>query len=214
MAPRPTLPHAYFLYAREKRLTPTAQKRPRTIYQATELGAGFNIAMKDLEIRGAGNLLGHEQSGFIYQVGFDLYCRMFKEVVEEEKHLLLKGSPEQLVPVSERKLTICKRLEELKAERARAMRAAGLDPEAAGALDQLINAAPPSGRHGLKALVEKARALARNVARVGENNKLYLQEALDTVEKVLAILTGAEQPKGYGQHPPRALGPRLVAKEV
>ncbi|PIU55146.1 MAG: transcription-repair coupling factor, partial [Chloroflexi bacterium CG07_land_8_20_14_0_80_51_10] len=66
--------YAYFLYEKGKRLTEPAQKRLKTIFEATELGAGFRIAMKDLEIRGAGNILGPEQSGHMGAVGFDLYC--------------------------------------------------------------------------------------------------------------------------------------------
>ncbi len=77
------LAYAYFLYDGGKNLTPTAQKRLRTIFEATELGAGFNVAMKDLEIRGAGNLLGTRQSGYISAVGFSLYCRLLAEAVEE-----------------------------------------------------------------------------------------------------------------------------------
>ncbi|HJX69955.1 MAG TPA: transcription-repair coupling factor, partial [Dehalococcoidia bacterium] len=77
--------YAYFLYSKGKRLTPTAGKRLQTIFEATELGAGFRIAMKDLEIRGAGNLLGPEQSGYITSVGFDLYCQLLAEAVEELK---------------------------------------------------------------------------------------------------------------------------------
>jgi transcription-repair coupling factor (superfamily II helicase) len=79
------LAHAYFLYDKDKLLTPTAGKRLRTIFEATELGAGFSIAMKDLEIRGAGTLLGVKQSGFISAVGFSLYCRLLAEAVEEQK---------------------------------------------------------------------------------------------------------------------------------
>jgi transcription-repair coupling factor (superfamily II helicase) len=79
------LAHAYFLYDREKRLTPTAQRRLRTIYETTELGAGFNIAMKDLEIRGAGTLLGTRQSGYITAIGFNLYCRLLAEAVEQQR---------------------------------------------------------------------------------------------------------------------------------
>ncbi len=75
--------YAYFLYARGKLLTPQAQRRLKTIFQATELGAGFRIAMRDLEIRGAGNILGAAQSGHIGAVGFDLYCRVLAEAVEE-----------------------------------------------------------------------------------------------------------------------------------
>ncbi|MFO8101415.1 MAG: transcription-repair coupling factor [Dehalococcoidia bacterium] len=77
--------YAYLLYEKGKRLTAPAQKRLRTIFEATELGAGFRIAMKDLEIRGAGNILGAEQSGHVGAVGFDLYCRLLAEAVEELK---------------------------------------------------------------------------------------------------------------------------------
>ncbi len=91
------LAHAYFLYEREKRLTPTAQKRLRTIYEATELGAGFNIAMKDLEIRGAGTLLGTKQSGYITAIGFNLYCRLLAEAVEAQKSKLA-GVKEEMKP--------------------------------------------------------------------------------------------------------------------
>jgi transcription-repair coupling factor (superfamily II helicase) len=75
--------YAYFLYNKDAKLTPIQEKRLRAIFEATELGAGFRIAMKDLEIRGAGNLLGAEQSGFMNSVGFDLYCKLLAESVQE-----------------------------------------------------------------------------------------------------------------------------------
>lgn len=73
--------YAHFLYNLGKHLTSAAEKRLGTIFEATELGAGFRIAMKDLEIRGAGNLLGAEQSGHVAAVGFDLYCRLLADSV-------------------------------------------------------------------------------------------------------------------------------------
>jgi transcription-repair coupling factor (superfamily II helicase) len=75
--------YAYFFYNKDAKLTPIQEKRLRAIFEATELGAGFRIAMKDLEIRGAGNLLGAEQSGFMNSVGFDLYCKLLAEAVQE-----------------------------------------------------------------------------------------------------------------------------------
>ncbi|MCB5907586.1 transcription-repair coupling factor [Streptomyces pinistramenti] len=75
--------YAYFLYPPEKPLTETAHERLATIAQHTEMGAGMYVAMKDLEIRGAGNLLGGEQSGHIAGVGFDLYVRMVGEAVAD-----------------------------------------------------------------------------------------------------------------------------------
>jgi transcription-repair coupling factor (superfamily II helicase) len=75
--------YAYFLYPPERPMTETAHDRLQTIAQHTDLGAGTQIAMKDLEIRGAGNLLGGEQSGHIEGVGFDLYVRLVGEAVAE-----------------------------------------------------------------------------------------------------------------------------------
>ncbi len=75
--------YSYFFYNKDAKLTSIQEKRLRAIYEATELGAGFRIAMKDLEIRGAGNLLGAEQSGFMNSVGFDLYCKLLAEAVQE-----------------------------------------------------------------------------------------------------------------------------------
>ena len=77
--------YAYFLYPPERALTETAHERLATVAQHTEVGAGMYVAMKDLEIRGAGNLLGGEQSGHIAGVGFDLYVRMIGEAVNELK---------------------------------------------------------------------------------------------------------------------------------
>ncbi|MDD5094671.1 MAG: transcription-repair coupling factor [Dehalococcoidia bacterium] len=77
--------YAYLLYDKDKRLTDLAQKRLKTIFEATELGAGYRIAMRDLEIRGAGNILGSEQSGNVGAVGFDLYCRLLADAVAELK---------------------------------------------------------------------------------------------------------------------------------
>jgi len=77
--------YTYFLYPPEKPLSETAHERLATVAQHTEMGAGMYVALKDLEIRGAGNLLGGEQSGHIAGVGFDLYVRMIGEAVSELK---------------------------------------------------------------------------------------------------------------------------------
>jgi transcription-repair coupling factor (superfamily II helicase) len=73
--------YAYLLYRRDKALTGTAEKRLRTIREFTEFGSGFKIAMKDLEIRGAGNLLGVSQHGHMASVGYEMYCKMMDEAV-------------------------------------------------------------------------------------------------------------------------------------
>ena len=74
--------HAYLLHHRDRVLSEVAQQRLATIFEATELGAGFQVALRDLEIRGAGNLLGAEQSGQIAAVGFDLYTQMLADAVD------------------------------------------------------------------------------------------------------------------------------------
>ncbi|MBD2848309.1 transcription-repair coupling factor [Paenibacillus sp. IB182496] len=77
--------YAYFSYQRDKVLTEVAEKRLQSIKEFTELGSGFKIAMRDLSIRGAGNLLGAEQHGFIASVGFDLYSQMLAEEIKKRK---------------------------------------------------------------------------------------------------------------------------------
>ncbi|NQV97076.1 MAG: transcription-repair coupling factor, partial [Acidimicrobiaceae bacterium] len=77
--------YAYLFHPRDRALSENAYERLRTIGEATELGSGFKIAMRDLEIRGAGNLLGEAQSGHIAAVGYDLYCQLVTEAVAEMK---------------------------------------------------------------------------------------------------------------------------------
>jgi transcription-repair coupling factor (superfamily II helicase) len=83
--------YAYLLYKQSKRMTDEARQRLEAIQEATELGAGFRIAMRDLEIRGAGNLLGAEQSGHIASVGFDLYSRLLEQAVTKLKQRRERG---------------------------------------------------------------------------------------------------------------------------
>ena len=88
--------YAYFLYPSDKPLSELALDRLTTIAKNTELGAGMQVALKDLEIRGAGNLLGGEQSGHIADVGFDLYMRMVGDAVNEYKRGIIDGVEEIL----------------------------------------------------------------------------------------------------------------------
>ena len=77
--------YAYITYKKDKLLTEVADKRLKTIKEFTEFGSGFKIAMRDLEIRGAGSLLGEIQSGHLEQVGYDTYCNLLDEVIKEMK---------------------------------------------------------------------------------------------------------------------------------
>lgn len=79
--------YAYFTYRRDKILSETSEKRLRAIKEFTEFGSGFKIAMRDLEIRGAGNLLGAQQHGHMDSVGYDMYCKLLKESVDEVQGL-------------------------------------------------------------------------------------------------------------------------------
>jgi transcription-repair coupling factor (superfamily II helicase) len=119
--------YAYLLIPKVKTLTPSARKRLKALEQFTQLGSGFHLALRDLEIRGAGNLLGPQQHGFIEEVGFDLYCRLLDEAVKE-----LKGEkvevlpevklqfdldvyiPESYIPDSQQRVEIYRKLSEAK----------------------------------------------------------------------------------------------------
>ena len=86
--------YAFFLFREGRRLTDTASQRLRVIRDFSELGSGLRVALKDLEIRGAGNMLGAEQHGHVEAVGFELYCRMLAEAVEA-----LKGEAHRRMPL-------------------------------------------------------------------------------------------------------------------
>ena len=119
--------YAYLFHPRDARLTEDAHERLRTIGESTELGSGFKIAMRDLEIRGAGNLLGEAQSGHIAAVGYDLYCQMVTEAVAEMKGETTEEPreikidipvdahlPEDYVPSEELRLEAYRRLAEVR----------------------------------------------------------------------------------------------------
>lgn len=122
--------YAYFTYRRDKALTELAERRLSAIREFTEFGSGFKIAMRDLEIRGAGNILGVEQHGHIAEVGFDLYCRMLEEAVQEAKGSVHEERvetlvelpvdayiPDQYVTESGQKVEIYRRITELRNEK-------------------------------------------------------------------------------------------------
>jgi transcription-repair coupling factor (superfamily II helicase) len=151
---RDRIAFAYLLYRRDKVLTETAQKRLRTIREFTEFGSGFKIAMKDLEIRGAGNLLGVSQHGHMTAVGYELYCKLMDDAVsaltggggagramapEEECHLDLDVSavvPSKYIEDEVVKLQVYKRISTAAGEE---------DAEALLAeLDDRFGSVPPS----------------------------------------------------------------------
>lgn len=121
--------YAFLLYRRDKLLKEVAEKRLAAIREFTDLGSGFKIAMRDLEIRGAGNLLGAEQHGHMEAVGYDLYCKMLNEAVRQEKGELPEDVyatsidlnidayiPQSYIPNEYQKLDIYKRIASIENE--------------------------------------------------------------------------------------------------
>ena len=121
--------YAYFTFRRGKVLTEVAEKRLSAIREFAEFNSGFKIAMRDLEIRGAGNLLGAEQSGHIYNVGFDMYLQLLEEAVLEEKGeppktrtdcsadlTVAAGIPESYVSSPEQRMDLYRRIARIRTE--------------------------------------------------------------------------------------------------
>src|SRR5262249_14755972 len=119
--------YAYLLLDSERGVTPTAARRLKAIEEFTELGAGFKIAMRDLEIRGAGNILGTQQSGHIAAVGYELYCQLLENAVRERKQQPSKAPlevaldlpiraylPRDYVPGQEPRVEVYRRLARLR----------------------------------------------------------------------------------------------------
>ena len=164
--------YAYFLYPPHAPLTETAYDRLATIAQNNELGAGMAVALKDLEIRGAGNVLGVEQSGHVAGVGFDLYVRLVGEAVEAYR-LAADGqtvtTPEEPkdvridLPVDAHLPPDYIASDRLRLEGYRRLAAAGTDSEVAAVVDELTDryGAPPEPAQRLVA-VARLRLLCRD----------------------------------------------------
>ncbi len=128
--------YAYLLIPPARALTETADRRLRAMMAATELGAGFRIAMKDLEIRGAGNILGAEQSGHIHAIGFELYTRLLSQAVEDLRARRETGDLRDLAPDA---------ITEVVREELDSAVSDTLTPEAGVGLDLGIPASLPAG---------------------------------------------------------------------
>jgi transcription-repair coupling factor (superfamily II helicase) len=96
--------YCYLLYPPGLPLTPEAEQRLRAMAEFVELGSGLGLAMRDLEIRGAGNILGPEQHGHVAAVGFDLYCRLLDEAIREARGEIVEEQREPVLEIGERAL--------------------------------------------------------------------------------------------------------------
>ncbi|HEV8481681.1 MAG TPA: transcription-repair coupling factor [Candidatus Eisenbacteria bacterium] len=189
--------HAYFLVPPRRALTEDAEKRLKIIEAFDDLGAGFKIALKDLEIRGAGNLLGPEQSGFILGLGFDLYVKLLEETIADLKGVPLEETleprlhtdrpaflPETYVPDDEQKLELYRQL------------AVARKPERVDELEaELVDrfGTPPAPARELLELrrlrLLGARAHVSRLSILGGTLELFLDQPL-TPEQIHAVLTG------------------------
>jgi transcription-repair coupling factor (superfamily II helicase) len=188
--------YAYFLYHQGRKVTDVAQERLQTIEQATELGAGFRIALKDMEIRGVGNLLGPEQHGNVGAVGFDLYTRLLAGAVEEAKGHprppepppvtfdlpITAFLPEDYVPEASERLRLYQRLARVRSESGvRDMRRE---------LEDRFGPLPQPAENLLLIVRLKSMALRAGV------------EAINTIDDEFVIVLGSEAAR-------RRLGPQL-----
>ena len=188
---------AYLTFNRNRELTEIATKRLTAIREYTEFGSGFKIAMRDLEIRGAGNLLGAEQHGHMEAVGYDMYMKLLSEAVSEEKGEAPKTNakeclidiridahiPEEYIESLPQRLAIYKRIADIRN-----------NEDASDVLDELIDrfGEPPAGVEGLVTV-----ALLRNTAanlgiyEIGQNNNslLLYVEKID-MSKIAPLVKG------------------------
>ena len=171
---------AYLTFNRNKELTEIATKRLTAIREYTEFGSGFKIAMRDLEIRGAGNLLGAEQHGHMEAVGYDMYMKLLSEAVSEEKGEKSESTskeclidiridahiPENYIESLPQRLSIYKRIADIKT-----------DEDASDVIDELIDrfGDPPAGVEGLvKVALLRNTAANLGIYEIGQNNNSLL----------------------------------------
>jgi transcription-repair coupling factor (superfamily II helicase) len=197
--------YAYFFHDRLSRLTPDARERLETIREASELGVGYTIAMRDLEIRGAGDILGTRQSGHISAVGFDLYTRMLARAVQQQKAQrageplpaepvssvridlpIPSRLPEEYIPGAILRLRLYRRLAELESPEQVA--------EMAQELADRFGPLPPPAQNLMLQLRLKALARRAGIAAIGvENGRLVLRPAgaeFANLERLRARLEG------------------------
>ncbi|MCW5951843.1 MAG: transcription-repair coupling factor, partial [Propionibacteriaceae bacterium] len=193
--------YAYFLYPPEKPLTETAHDRLATMAAHTDLGAGMAIAMKDLEIRGAGNLLGGEQSGHIAEVGFDLYLRLVGEAVAEFRGEETEPEPEMRIelPVDAHLPVDYIESERLRLEMYKRLAAVTTADELAAVREELVDryGEPPAPVQALLAVaafrLEARRRGVTEVIQAGTNIRFAPADLPESIQLRLArVYPGAQ----------------------
>jgi transcription-repair coupling factor (superfamily II helicase) len=189
--------HAYFCYRKDKTLSEHAEKRLAAIREFTELGSGFKIAMRDLEIRGAGNLLGPEQHGQIAAVGFEMYCRLLDETIREKKGEIKPELPDPIIEIPVDSYIPSGYISDhkQKVEIYKKIAAISSMEDAALLLDELVDrfGEPPQAVLNLLAIAKvKLKSKEAGIASITKERqeligKLHLGLAVD-YERVLAIL--------------------------
>ena len=185
--------YAYLTYRRGKVLQETAAKRLAAIREYVEFGSGFKIAMRDLEIRGAGNLLGPEQSGYLMSVGYDLYLKLLEEAVLEEKgeekkietecsaDLTVNANiPDRYVPSAEQRMDLYRRIAAIRT-----------DDDASDLLDEMLDRygeAPKSVLALLDVALLRAAAAKAGVSDISQKGSLLkLQLAVFRPEALVSV---------------------------
>ena len=188
--------YAYMTYRPGKILTEIASKRLTAIKEYVEFGSGFKIAMRDLEIRGAGNLLGPEQSGYMMSVGYDMYLQLLEDAVLEEQggkrpvvtecaaDLTVSANiPDRYVPSAEQRMDLYRRIAAIRSQE-----------DAADLIDEMIDryGDPPKSVHTLLdvALLRAAAAKAgiSDIAQRGDKLRFFIADfAVEAIAKVCAM---------------------------
>ena len=193
--------YAYLTYRRGKVLSEVASKRLGAIREFAEFGSGFKIAMRDLEIRGAGNVLGPEQSGFLLSVGYDMYLKLLEEAVLTEQGLpipqrtecaadlsIAASIPDRYVPSAEQRMDVYRRIARIRSEE-----------EADDLVDELIDryGEPPKTVNNLISIaLMRAAASECGIADISQKNGCLLFTIPKFDLRQVSALCGSEKYKG------------------
>ena len=194
--------YAYLMYRRNKVLTEVSETRLAAIRDFTELGAGFKIAMRDLELRGAGNLLGTEQSGHMVTVGYELYCKMLDETLrtlkgeplpEEDREVSIELNvsaylPEDYIPDETQRIELYQKIASVRSEEDR--------PEIMDELIDRFGDPPPAAENLVTVALIKAEAKRLGAERISDGGNTVTVHFPDQDCMTPAVIGGAVRALG------------------